>query len=553
MNETFAQFEPGLLGFAGAFLATSVLLPLALPIYRQLGLVDKPNARSAHRQPTPRGVGLVVVCGFWLSLLATAFWRGSACLPAAGELTSAWRVGCLLAASFLLVGTGLVDDVLRVRAVAKLGVQLTCAALLVSAGFVWPLPEFFGSLQSAFEIATTLLWIVGVINAVNFVDGSDGYCTTLSTLCILVFVGLSFMIPPGFSGGEGSSQVIQTLGLAAAGSALPFLFFNLAPARCFLGDTGSMFFGFLLAVLGICTAQYARADLSLGPEAAAVATDYRFLFLPWMVLFVPIVDAVRVALGRVKSGRSPFAPDNTHLHHVFQRWGLSPNQMVVAVLLIGITSGLFAVHLLVGAISGALIVGVAFTTVLSLLWFLRCSYRARRALAELMNRRLLGEDNVPPAYNSAGAFREQAEQEIARSRRRGLAASVCVVTLRGRALDAPGASPLANPRFLEGLLQMLRLEDIKGRFSADQLAFILIEADRCIATEISQRIYERFNGIRTGESQGLQFGVGFGTFPEDADNFAELLTLAEQAAVEHLESGAPWPDRARSQAAVLDV
>jgi UDP-GlcNAc:undecaprenyl-phosphate GlcNAc-1-phosphate transferase len=518
--------------FLGALLACGVLLPLALPLYVRLGLVDKPNARSAHSRATPRGVGLVIVAGFWIALLAASLVAGD---DSASLLREGPHVWAILSASTLLVVAGFVDDVWRLPALAKLFLQCSCALVLFLADYVVPLPEVFGGAQYWVEGGFTFLWVVGVINAVNFIDGSDGYCTAVSLLCVLLYVALSFVVSDDVAAsGEQITATIRLVGLATAGAALPFLIYNLSPARCFLGDTGSMFFGFVLALLGILMAQYAR------PEGGSVlaAGQYRYLIVPWLVLFVPVSDGVRVALLRLKSGRSPFRPDNTHMHHVLQSWGLSPGQMVITVSLLGTTFGVGAALLLIESPGPYWVLAAVGLAIATAVWFLRSSYRARRLATNIANRCLLLEAKVPRDYCKAASFKEQAEQELARARRRASPVSLAVVTVRGSDLELPGASPLENPRFLQGLLEVVRMEDLKGRFGVEFLAFLLVETDKGTANDVIARIRERFARVCRGESQHLRFGIGLVSFPRDGDTFSKLFKSAEEDALVRLRSSA---------------
>ena len=530
--------------FLGALLASSVLLPLALPVYVRLGLVDKPNARSAHSRATPRGMGLVVVAAFWFAMVVAATWAADGASGILGGGSQLWAV---FLASVLLVGAGFIDDVWRLPALAKLVLQCSCALVLFLTGYIVPLPEVFGDAQYWVEGVFTFLWVVGVINAVNFIDGSDGYCTSISLLCVLLYVALSFLVSPEvLVGSESITLTLRAVGFATVGAALPFLFYNLPPARCFLGDTGSMFFGFVLAVLGVLMAQYARPEGSTVIEAGL----YRYLIAPWLVLFVPVGDAVRVALLRLKAGRSPFRPDNTHMHHVLQKWGLSPSQMLITAGLLGTTFGVAAALLLKespGPYWFLVALGLAVATVV---WFLQCSYRARRAVANIANRRVLMETKVPRDYREASSFKEQAEQELARARRRATPVSLAVVAVRGPDLKLPGASPLENPRFLQGLLEVVRMEDIKGRFGVEFLAFLLVEADKGTANDVVSRIRERFSGVCRGESKHLRFGIGLVSFPRDGDTFAKLFRAAENEALARLRPGAEQDSQDESPVAV---
>jgi UDP-GlcNAc:undecaprenyl-phosphate GlcNAc-1-phosphate transferase len=426
---------------------------------------------------------------------------------------------------------GILDDTRGVPAVTRLVFQCGSAVILMSTGFIMTLPPIFGEYQSLVEAVVTLIWIVGVINAVNFIDGSDGLATTLSTLCMFLFVGINriLILPAEYVGDpELLFKSINLLGLAGAGCALPFLLYNISPAKCFLGDSGSTFFGLLLAVLGILTSHY---NLPSTVPGSGVGFEYSFFLVPWFVLFVPIADGVRVVIGRILRGRSPWQPDNRHLHHLLHRAGLSPNQMLFLVSLGVLIFGLLGAILVRSQKSPYLLMGVVVLLVYGLFWFLKSSYRARRFVTLALNRRLLHYMDVAEGYENPASFKERFEQELARARRHGGSISVLVVNSASRKLNSPGASALENPKFLESLLCAMRREDIKSRFSNDRLAFLLIETDAELASIVSDRLRARFNSIAQGESSDLEVGIGIASFPLDGVSVTALLQSAEASAL----------------------
>ena len=511
--------------FLGGILLSCALVPLSLPILRRLGVVDLPNARSTHTTAIPRGAGVVVVLTFLMVLLAYS------ALASSAPITATARLGALFAAAILLVSVGFWDDMRGVPAVVRLLVQAGSAVILIAAGFVMPLPGIFGDWQFAAECAFSLLWIVGVINAINFIDGSDGLATTLSTISMLIFVGISRIVPREIVDGSGDvTKLINLLGLAGAGSALPFLLFNVSPARCFLGDAGSTFFGLILAVLGILIGEYHRA---VEPAAlvASVGFKWSFLIVPWLVLLVPIADGIRVTGARILKGRSPLRADNRHLHHLLTQAGLSTNQVLFLVSLAVMTTGMCAAILVRSNRGPYLLLGVGILLVYGLVWFFKSSYRARRFVALAVNRRLLPLVEAAEGYENPVSFKERFEQEIARARRHNGSVAVLVVNSTSAKSGSHEASPLENPTFLQNLLGKLRREDIKCRFSSDRLVFILVETDRELASHVSARIRDLFRGIAQGESAGLEVGIGLATFPEDGESVRALLQRGEAAAL----------------------
>ena len=517
--------------FLGGILLSSILIPLCLPIFRRLGIVDRPNARSSHTTAIPRGMGLVVVASFVAILFAYCYFVPNVPLEVQGHLPGLlWSVG-------LLVLVGFIDDTKGVSAFVKLLFQCGSALLLILSNFVMPLPPYFGQHQPLVEQAFTLVWIVGVINAINFIDGSDGLATTLSSLCMILFVGISRILPADMSkAADPLVRSINLLGLAGISCALPFLLFNLSPAKCFLGDAGSTFFGLLLAILGILTAQY-NSPLVASETEQGFAFSY--FLVPWLVLFVPIADAVRVAVGRVIRGTSPFRPDNRHLHHLLHRAGLSPNQMLFLVSLGVLILGLGAAILVRSNQSPFLLMGIMLLLIYGLLWFMKSSYRARRFVTMALNRRLLHFMDVSEGYENPASFKERFEQEIARTRRHASGLTVLIVNSLSKKPSVPGASPLENPKFLETLLRALRREDVKCRFSNERLAFLLVETDKDLAAAVCERIWKRFESICQGESADLQVAIGMAGYPADGDSVSSLLQVAEADALGSI--GVPFP------------
>lgn len=508
--------------FLVGILLSSILIPALLPVFRRLRFVDLPNARSSHTTAIPRGMGVVIVLVFVAVVLAYSTLVPNVPFEGTGRLEA------LLWSVILLLSVGILDDIRGVSAWMRLLFQCGSAVILIAAGLIMTLPPVFGEYQSMIEVGFTLFWIVGVINAVNFIDGSDGLATTLSTLCMFFFVGISRILPQEYvEDSQSLFRSINLLGLAGAGCALPFLLYNISPAKCFLGDSGSTFFGILLAVLGILTSQFNLPHTVSGAEAGF---SYSFFLVPWLVLFVPIADSVRVIASRILWGQNPFRPDNRHLHHLLHRAGLSPNQMLFMVSLAGLIFGLLAAILVRSQKSPFLLMGVMVLLVYGFFWFLKSSYRARRFVTLALNRRLLHYMDVTEGYENPASFKERFEQELARARRHGGSISVLVVNSTSRKLKTPGASPLENPKFLENLLRAMRREDIKCRFANDRLAVLLIETDAELAAIVSGRLRASFDAIAQGESSDLEVGIGVASFPLDGVSVTSLLQTAESSA-----------------------
>jgi UDP-GlcNAc:undecaprenyl-phosphate/decaprenyl-phosphate GlcNAc-1-phosphate transferase len=277
----------------GALVALAVvvlLTPAVGGMARLLGVVDAPGGRRLNRSPVPRLGGLALFLGIFVPALAF--------LPFGRETR-----GLLLGAA-VAVTVGAVDDFRGLRWFEKLGGQLVAAGIPVWFGiwvdrFTFPLlgvhrlPEWAGA-------PLTILWIVAIMNMVNFLDGLDGLAAGVSGIAGLTFsvIALSLAKPDA-----------AILSAIVFGACVGFLRHNFYPARIFMGDSGALLLGFVLATIAI---------QGLLKTAATVA-----LFFPLLVLAVPIVDTTFVVMRRLKHGEPVFEGDQAHLHHRFLRRGFS--------------------------------------------------------------------------------------------------------------------------------------------------------------------------------------------------------------------------------------
>jgi UDP-GlcNAc:undecaprenyl-phosphate GlcNAc-1-phosphate transferase len=273
-----------------AFAVVVLLTPAVGGMARLLGVVDAPGGRRLNRSPVPRLGGLALFLGIFVPALAF--------LPFGRETR-----GLLLGAA-VAVTVGAVDDFRGLRWFEKLAGQLVAAGIPVWFGiwvdrFTFPLlgvhrlPEWAGA-------PLTVLWIVAIMNMVNFLDGLDGLAAGVSGIAGLTFsvIALSLAKPDA-----------AILSAIVFGGCVGFLRHNFYPARIFMGDSGALLLGFVLATIAI---------QGLLKTAATVA-----LFFPLLVLAVPIVDTTFVVMRRIKHGERVFEGDQAHLHHRFLRRGFS--------------------------------------------------------------------------------------------------------------------------------------------------------------------------------------------------------------------------------------
>jgi UDP-GlcNAc:undecaprenyl-phosphate/decaprenyl-phosphate GlcNAc-1-phosphate transferase len=296
MVETLRDNPEVIWGFALALAVVLLLTPGVGRFARILGVVDQPgDTRRLHVQPVPRLGGVALLLGIFVPALAF--------LPLDGPYR-----GILLGAA-VATTVGAVDDFRGLPWWGKLGGQLAAGGIAIGFGvnvdrFTFP---GFGSqeLPDWFSGPATLVWIVAIMNMVNFLDGMDGLAAGICAIAGSTFavIGLSLGVPDA-----------ALLAAIVAGACFGFLHHNFYPARIFMGDSGALLLGFLLATLAV-------EGLV---KTAALAT----LVLPLIVLAIPIIDTSFVFAKRMKYRRPLYEADNTHLHHRFMNIGFSQARAV---------------------------------------------------------------------------------------------------------------------------------------------------------------------------------------------------------------------------------
>jgi len=336
-----------------AGIATFLLSALLTPLFRRfalsIGLLDKPGPRRVHKKPVARGGGVVVFASFWLVVTVIL-----ALEPTALKFVEQRVLGIdqnllgVMIGGAILLASGLWDDFRPLSPGVKLVWQFVAVLMPVLFGIrIWWFSNPLGGLNIVLGNWTYLfvpLWLILMINVMNWLDGIDGLATGISTIAAVVLVVLSlasFVNQPATA----------LLAAALAGSAAGFLPFNFHPAKIFLGDSGSQFLGYMIGIFAI---------ISGGKVASAS-----------LVLGIPILDAIWVILRRVVSGQSPFLADKRHLHHRFLEIGLSQRQTVMIYYLIALVFGMIALgtktygKFVAGAWLAGLMLVIATTLVLS--------------------------------------------------------------------------------------------------------------------------------------------------------------------------------------------
>lgn len=314
------------IALAVAYFVTPRVKDLAIKI----GALDAPDDRKVHTSPIPRMGGLAIYAGFMLAVLASMH-------------ISREMMGILTGGTVILI-VGIIDDLKPLPAKVKLLGQIVAATVLImfDIRIEW-LTNPFGDMLYVdyFAIPLTIIWVVSLTNTVNLIDGLDGLAAGVSTIASITILLVAL---------QQNFWTVAILTAALAGSALGFLQHNFNPAKIFMGDTGSMFLGYMLAAISI---------LGAVKSAATIA-----LIVPIVALGLPILDTAFAIIRRYMSGRPIFKPDKGHLHHRLLEMGLTQKQAVLLMYVISGCLGLSAIALTevnksFGAIIIIVLLGVA--------------------------------------------------------------------------------------------------------------------------------------------------------------------------------------------------
>ena len=325
--------EPALLAGVGLFLVATAfalsagLCALARLWAPRLGLLDRPGGHKGHRAPTPLGGGVAI----WLTTLAVpllglaAVMIGPSWLPAeiarhaSGVALRGRELLLILGLASAVMLMGLADDRKALGWRIRLAVQVVLAVVLAGCGVRVTL---FGPLANPiFGGAVTVLWVVGLTNAFNFLDNMDGLAASVGLIAAALFLGAQV---------AAGSLFVPAVLLGLVGALAGFLVHNRYPARLFMGDAGSNFLGFLLGASTVAGTYY---RYGAGESKFNVLT-------PLLVMAVPLYDTTSVIVIRLREGRSPFEGDRRHFSHRLVERGLTPPQAVLTINLVTLAGGL---------------------------------------------------------------------------------------------------------------------------------------------------------------------------------------------------------------------
>ncbi len=295
---------------AAALVLALLLVPVAMKLAYKIGAVDKPNARKVHTKIMPRMGGL----GIYLAYMTVVLLTQKMTMPLVG----------LLIGSTILVVLGIFDDIKDLNAKFKLSVQIIAAVIVMAFGVrIEFMTNVFGGEAIYLDILSlpvTLLWIVGITNAINLIDGLDGLAGGIATIAALSMAVVGWIYGQYF---------MASMAIILAGATIGFLRYNFHPAKVFMGDTGSLFLGFNLSVLAVM--------------GVAKGVTFISLAAPVLVLGVPIFDTFFAILRRKMNHKPIFAADKDHLHHRLLSMGFSHRNTVLIIYAISFFLALSAV------------------------------------------------------------------------------------------------------------------------------------------------------------------------------------------------------------------
>ena len=333
------------------------LTPAVIWLARRLGTVDAPNVRKIHSSSIPHIGGVAVFISMMTLIIPVLFLPNI--IGVSFRDISAKVIVTLAASSFIFL-IGLVDDLKRLRARHKLAAQLVAAIVVCSFGVrinAITISELLSINFGWFSWPLTILWIVGITNAINLSDGLDGLAAGISAVACGVIAIFSVY----------SGQVFMAvLMLALLGSLIGFLFFNFSPAKIFMGDCGSMFLGFTIASSSVICASKSSALVGLA--------------LPVLAMGIPIFDTLFSMLRRFLERRSMFAPDRSHFHHRLLDLGIKQREAVIVIYAVTVLAAGLGMFMMVTHNTNSLIVFICILLLLLLVFRVVGSVRLRETI-----------------------------------------------------------------------------------------------------------------------------------------------------------------------------
>jgi UDP-GlcNAc:undecaprenyl-phosphate GlcNAc-1-phosphate transferase len=355
--------------YLGSLFLALVITPVIIRLARSLKAADHPGARAVHKKPVPRIGGVAIFVSMICITIGVLFLSNVIGETFRGILP---ELIVLLSAAGFMFFVGLIDDIrtkglrARIKFLAQIAAAITVCAVGIRIESVavadWLTLDF-----GWFSWPLTLLWIVGITNAINLSDGLDGLAAGISAIvCGVIAV---FAVYSG-------QVVMAVLMLALLGSLTGFLFFNFSPAKIFMGDSGSMFLGFTIASSSVMCATKSSALVGLA--------------LPVLVLGIPIFDTLFSMLRRFLERRSMFAPDRSHFHHKLLDLGLKQRHAVIVIYAVTLLAAGLGMFMMVTRNTNSLVIFLCILLLLLLVFRVVGSVRLRETITSLREKYAVG-------------------------------------------------------------------------------------------------------------------------------------------------------------------
>lgn len=298
--------------FAVAFVISLVATPFSKKLSVKFNAIDQPRERGMHKEPMPRMGGIAIVLGFMVTILAL--------MPFIPELRTRQFIG-FMAGAAIIVAAGVIDDIKGLKPAMKLLFQILAALAVIYSGTritmaSWPYREFL----TYFDAPLTLLWIIGITNAVNLIDGVDGLAAGVSSIAAISLMALCVL---------SGSHLAVILTAALAGTCLGFLPRNFSPAEVIMGDTGALFLGYILSVCSIIGVFKSYAVLAVVISVFCLA--------------LPVFDTLFAILRRLYNRKPISEADRGHLHHRLIDAGFSHRGAVFILYALSVLCGIVAI------------------------------------------------------------------------------------------------------------------------------------------------------------------------------------------------------------------
>ena len=314
--------------FAGALALSLILVPVVRTFALRRTIVDTPGAHKSHQSPVPYLGGLAMVVAFSAAVIVgallrqdTSFGDGSVLITDGGLFDAGFgpfgELLAVLGLALCLSAMGLVDDLRGLNPSLRLGIEFVIASALVVLGI-----QFQSPLNDSVDAIITLVWVIGITNAMNLLDNIDGLAAGVTAVAASAIFVIAILY---------EQPLTALLAVGLAGCALGFLRSNFNPATIYMGDAGSLYLGFLLAYLGLKL----RVD----------QTEWTQLFVPVVIMGVAILDTTLVVVSRLHRGVNPFEGGQDHISHRFLRLSVSVRRGVTVILLGAVVLGVLGIAL----------------------------------------------------------------------------------------------------------------------------------------------------------------------------------------------------------------